>query len=486
MQQQEISDLSLAKFRSLDTASDATAVADEDFPWIFDVMPVGNGYLVPVPGPISIATGLSPARWLDFASLGGTAYAIHLDINGTMTQVKISDGTKTTISTGFASCQCVMWSDTALLIVDSSKGYCYWDGTTFTVSDSTIKGYTIAVHAGRVWIGNGRTLTFSSPGSYTDFTTASGGGSSTMNDSSLQGSMVALYARDSILYIVGNNSVNAIGDVTVPSGSTAPVFSNSNLQSVVGTPYLRGIAEMQRVIFLPSSSGVYGSYGVNAPHVSSQLDGIIYDFSAIGGQWHSGVGNIYNRLCYCLLVQLTHPNYTGPCIAVLWSGRWFLCQQGSKLSALCGAFYGGDQIVIGADSNGDIWHLFTDTSASVSARVDTKLFDFNEAIYDKEVIRAGVLAYWGAADDFKLSIVSDQNTETTAVSFSKSITFVGTGAITFTNSTGLTITFIGYGPGLVRSGFQLRGKHLGFSITWTSPMNHIRNFLIRVRKTTAW
>ncbi len=487
---QDVRDFALVNFGGLDTSSDPTAVADQDFPWLFDMFPVGNGYMPVVPGPTRFATGLGNAQWIDYANLGGVDYAVHMSTTGTLTQVGISSGTKTSIQTGLtaAQCQATMWSNTNLLVIDANVGYGQWNGSTWTLIDGTNKGYSIAVHQGRVWIANGRTVTYSAPGSFTDFTTGSGGGSFTMNDSTLRGDIVALWEKDSILYIIGATSVNAIGDVTVPSGSTAPVFSNSNLQASVGTPFLRSVAELQRVIFCPSQAGVYAVYGVNAPKVSTQLDGILSLFTAIGGQFHGAVGNVLNQLAFAFLANLSHPNYSGPALACYVNKKWFLCQQGASLAAICGASYAGVPEMIGADTLGNCYRLFTDTSATMQGRVDTKLFSYDSPIFDHEVVRGGVLVYWAATDTATLTAVTDQATQSAALQAGNAIQFAGAGGanLDFVNNSSQPITFYGIGGALLKSGFAIRGKHLGLSLKMTQAGNWVRGFLLRTKRATAW
>jgi len=488
--QQQIQNFALSTFGGLDTSSDPTAIADEDFSWLFDYFPVGNGYLPVLSGPTQFATGLAACNWLDYANLGGVDYAIHCDTAGKLSAVDIATGVASTIGTGFTpgGCESTMWSNTDLLVIDSALGYGYWDGASFTVVDATNKGISIAVHQGRVWIASGRAVVFSAPGSYTDFTTVNGGGAFAMNDPTLQGNIIALYERESILYIVGATSVNTIGDLTVPSGSTTPVFSNSNLQASIGTPYLRALADLQRIIFVASKAGVYALYGVNAPKVSDKLNGILGLFTTINGQLHCGVGNSLNQLIFCMLGTLTHPNYTGPAIACFVNKKWFLCQQGANLTALCSAVVNSIPTVIGADSAGKLYKLFTDTGATMQARADTKLFSFDSPIYDHEIIRGGVLVDWSKNDTGVLVAITDTGQQSATLSVSNALSFTGAGgaALSFTGSGGNPLTFFSVGAALLKTGFSLRGKHVGLSYRMTACGNWVRAFLMQVRKATAW
>lgn len=482
-------DYAFSTFGGLDTSSDATAVADQDFPWIFDTMPVGNGFLIVLKGPSKIASGLGACAWLSYANLNGVDYVIHCDTAGNLNQINLATGAVTQITTGLNpnASDVAVWADTQLLIVDSAKGYGTWNGSAYTQQSATMTGVSIAVHAGRVWIASGRTLTFSAPASYTDFTTGSGGGSSPMNDSTLSGNIVAIREYESLLYIIGVSSVNVIGDLTVPSGQTAPVYTNSNLQASVGSPYIRGVADLQRVIILPSSAGIYGVYGVSAPKLSDPLNGILSMFATIGGQLHSAIGNVENQLAYAFLGNLSHPNHSGASLAVLVGKRWFLSDQGN-LSAISTAYRSGVPVMVGADSS-SVYTLFTNPSAKMQSRVDTKLFAPKSAVFDHEVIRAGMLVDWASFDTVGMSIITDNGSESEPAAFSDEILFVGsdTALVFFTGSDSNEFHFTrSFGAGVVKAGFSIRGKHVGMSVTLTSPGNVVRAFLMRIRQATAW
>ncbi|MGH9697965.1 MAG: hypothetical protein ACRD52_00730 [Candidatus Acidiferrales bacterium] len=489
--EQDWKDFTYAEFGGLDTSSDPTAIRDQDFSWLFDMMPIGNGFLPVVPGPTSFASGLNACQWIDYANIGGVDYAVHLNTSGALNLVNISTGAETSIVSGLtpASCQTATWSNSALLIIDSTVGYSYWTpGGGYVLSDATIKGYSIAVHQGRVWILNGRSYTFSAPASYTDFTTSSGGGSGALNDPTIQGNAVALFERESILYIIGQTSVNEIGTLTVPTGSTAPVFSVSNLQSSVGTPYLRAIAELQRVIFLTGPAGVYGVYGVNAPKLSDPLNGILANFSPINGQFHSGIGNAFNQLIFAFLGSLTHPNYTGPALACFVNKKWFLSEQGSTLSAICSGTVQGVPTMLGADSEGKLWRLFTNLISTRQARVDQKLFSPFTPIYDHEIIRGGVLVNWTQADTAEFIAVSDSGTQSSTLSVNNQIAFTGSDGqpFVFTGSDSKPLTWYALGAALLKAGFQIRGKHIGLSLRMTASGNWVRAFMMRLRRATPW
>lgn len=119
---------------------------------------------------------------------------------------------------------------------------------TANVSIAPSRGVQIATYAGRVWIANAnRTIIFSAPGSFTDFSSAGAGGSFVMTDSTLINIITALYSANNYLYIFGKTSINVISGVQVVSGAT--VFSNTNISASIGTnqytsitPYYRGLA----------------------------------------------------------------------------------------------------------------------------------------------------------------------------------------------------------------------------------------------------
>ena len=93
-------------------------------------------------------------------------------------------------------------------------------------------GYAIATYAGRVWVAFNRTVVFSAPGSATDFSSASGGGSFIMDDETMHSTIQSLCSANNFLYIMGtSHAMIPPLDLTTLIGKLCCVMMHSHLRA---------------------------------------------------------------------------------------------------------------------------------------------------------------------------------------------------------------------------------------------------------------
>ena len=198
-------------------------------------------------------------------------------------------------------------------------------------------GNACATYAGRVWVAYGRTISFTAPGSYNNFSSANAGGSFIMTDETLVSEVESLVSANNFLYIIGGSSINVVADVSVvtpTSGQAYTVFSNTNISASIGTEYEDSVIPYYRSLWFANPYGIYALYGSTTQKMSDDLDGI---FPLIAGQESgeieiSGGTSVINEiLCACFMVQYegdaTPPAYgqninTNPTsTSWVWSGK---------------------------------------------------------------------------------------------------------------------------------------------------------------------
>lgn len=125
----------LRKFRGANTRDSRIAIDDDEFSWIENVIPIGDGDLRVVPASSGIKTtltGESIYYWTD-ANIGGTDYVICICASGAAYAVNLATyaGTKFAVAGTFSAAGAVacQWKNERVLIIDPSKGYFSWDGT---------------------------------------------------------------------------------------------------------------------------------------------------------------------------------------------------------------------------------------------------------------------------------------------------------------------------------------------------------------------
>lgn len=126
-------------FKALNTKSNRTAIADEEFSWLENVQPIGFGNLKVINAPSNVTSGNSAVTFgntitsFSQVNINNTNYVLGFESDGRAEYVKISDGSKGNLAVaGTFSGDGVrvrQWKDERAIISDPDKGYFTWDGT---------------------------------------------------------------------------------------------------------------------------------------------------------------------------------------------------------------------------------------------------------------------------------------------------------------------------------------------------------------------
>ena len=153
-------------FAGVNTKANRTAIKEDEFSWLENAMPIGHGNLKIVPAPTTVTgvTFTASVVYSIYANVNNVNYYLAFLSSGAFEVVNLATNTKTVVgaaatfsTSGVAATQ---WNNTLVLIIDPSKGYFTWDGT-------TLKGFTGAIQSLKVSsLGNSYTkspiLSFSS------------------------------------------------------------------------------------------------------------------------------------------------------------------------------------------------------------------------------------------------------------------------------------------------------------------------------------
>jgi hypothetical protein len=292
---------------------------------------------------------------------------------------------------------------TAVVLDTAGTGYLAGDTITVTFSPATgapaataivwphfsLTATTLAIFAGRVWIGGGRVLTWTGTKGFDDAATADAAGSTTITDADLVHSITALRSLNNFLYIFGDNSIKQIGTVTV-SGSTT-IFNIVTLSSDQGTPFPRGIASYNRLILFANKVGVYAVLGASVEKVSDPMDGIfaLMDFSQ---PLQAAVQDLHTSLhTFLLLARYKDPvkGITRSIMLSFYKNKWFLASQGDAITSIVTCPINGI-IETFSSSGSDITQMFQDPTKPVTILVQTALSDNGAPHQGKRAMRCSV------------------------------------------------------------------------------------------------
>ena len=131
-------DHSFSEFGGVNTQADRKSIQDNEFSWLENVMPIGNGNLRSVPCQSSglLAASLPNCYYMQEGNISNVDYMMMFCADGSAYQVNLTSYTVTTIGaagtfngSGTAMAQ---WKNERIVIIDPTKGYFDWDGTTLT------------------------------------------------------------------------------------------------------------------------------------------------------------------------------------------------------------------------------------------------------------------------------------------------------------------------------------------------------------------
>ena len=329
---------------------------------------------------------------------------------------------------------------------------------------------SVATFSGRVWVSTGRTVTYSSSVTPTDFTSVSAG-SLTLSDSTLHGNIQYMMSANNFLYIYGDDSINVFSDVRVTStGQT--LFTNTNVSASVGSKLKYAVFPYFRSVLFMNNYGVYALVGSTTSKISDQLDGIFpyIDFTLpiTGGQVL-----LNNILCaaFNFYLNSSFPLATGSRYvqAVFFEKKWFITSQGA-LTYTTSAPVGGLINLYGVTDTA-LYKLYGDATANVSSKIQTSLSPMKDPIRTKQALKFGIEATLTQSATLNVTVDSE---------YGSSPTYTLTNNVTWYNNLGATISWINNssavilwvvsnGYALYKSDAQQYGKYLGMTITSTDP-----------------
>jgi hypothetical protein len=249
-------------------------------------------------------------------------------------------------------------------------------------------GTTLAVFAGRVWLGSTRILQWTGVQGFDDFNSANAAGALTLGDVDLTHAITALRNYNNYLFIMGDQSVKQIGNISV-SGS-ATLFTILTLSSDQGTIYPLSCGSYNRVFMFANTNGIYAVLGSSVQKISDDLDGILklVDFTQQPQAALVDMNNIHN---IAWLLRYKDPLSVERSIMVIFNGKkWFVANQGNSLVTIVATSTLASGIVTTYCSSGsDLTPMFGNPNIAVNFTLRTALSHHGNAVEKKKIMNAG-------------------------------------------------------------------------------------------------
>jgi hypothetical protein len=333
--------------------------------------------------------------------------------------------------------------------------------------------------SGRVWIANGRTVSYTGAGSYSDFTSVSAG-QVTLTDATLHGNIVQLLSANNFLYIFGDDSINVFSDVRVTAVGTT-LFTNTNVSASVGTKLPNAIYPYFRSVLFMNNYGVYALVGSTTTKISDSLDGVFpnIDFTA---PVYAGQVLLNNILCAAFNFKYTGglgvSSSSRYIQAIFFEKKWFFTSAGNNLAYITSAPLGGRINLYGTDGNSCV-RLYSDSTSEISSYVQTSLNPMKDPIRTKQALKVGIEAT--LTNSAQLTVTVDSETGSSApVLLGQIVTWINnlSNTISWVNNSSTTISWYGGATGynLYKTDARQWGKYLGMTVTSTGANFVINGF----------
>ena len=280
---------------------------------------VANGSLstISITNPGAGYTSLATA-----AALGGGGIGVSIALT-------VSSGTISAVSlvqhgAGYSSAPTIIVTDASNPVAQA----------TANLMPFGVSGTAIETYSSRVWVSSGAEVSFTAPGSLTDFATSDGGGNFTSTDSFLRVGFVQLRQTNGFLYLIGDSSINYISGVTTTGTPPTTTFSNQNADPEVGTPYPATVDVFGRNIMMANAVGVHISYGAAVTKISEALDGVYntaYNFN--GEVLSSAKAIVFGKKIWMVLLPYVDPvTQEAERALFMWNGKlWWASDQDMEL-----------------------------------------------------------------------------------------------------------------------------------------------------------
>ena len=433
------------QWKGVNTRSSRNTLPEDTWWNLENMQPIGDGNIQTVANISSVlyAFGSDSIYWFQYVNVGGSDYLILFATDGKVFAYNIVAQTTAQIGSGFSGSgsRVVQWKNTEALFIDST-GYYNWPGTgSPTLISGTgvpTSGTDIAVAFDRVWIVQGRLITFSGADDYSanSFLVANGAGSLALVDPTLRNSVTRLYYQNSYLYIVGPTSINAISDVYVPTGASppTPLFTNTNLQSIIGSDQPGSFFALNRGFMFANRYGAWALYGVQAERVSEDIDGT-WKYINTSLQVSGGAAVVNNIICSGFLIQrLNDPTFgSNTVVGMYHDKKWWFANYGA-LTFIGSGVVNNQPALFGLIGN-SLYQLFASTSSAPNTVLSSPLWPMEDNLADKEVIRAGFEATISLnAGAFTMTVDTVNNS-------SQPLNLVSTGSVAWQNNAGNIVSW---------------------------------------------
>jgi len=375
-----------------------------------------------------------------------------------------------------------------VVITNPGQNYTNVSNLTVTItggggSNAVVKGIVndqlntgISSFSGRVWIANGRNISYSAAGSVSDFVTVSAG-TIVLTDSTLRGNIVQILSANNFLYIFGQDSINVFSDVRV-TGTGVTLFTNTNISASVGSKFDYAIFPYFRSVLFMNDYGVYALVGSTTSKLSDPLDGIFDNIDFATTAVTAGQVLINNILCAAFNFRYDDNGTYRYIQAVFFEKKWFFTSQGNDIKTMVSIPVDGKIRLYGTNGT-NLVHFYDNATTPLFSRLQTALMPMGDPIRTKQALKFAVEATLNSAGtDLNVTVDSEIGSSPSYL-LTNTTNWINNSSsvILWQNNSSNVIGFSGEtGYTLYKSDAAQWGKYIGLTLTSTSSEYFINGF----------
>lgn len=227
------------------------------------------------------------------AVIGGNPYIFSLCANSHIYQSTYVGGVQD-LGLFSQSCDITQWQKNLIIITDLNAQKIYsWDTTTLTTVFTAQPANWVAVYAGRLWMGNGLTVTFTAGGTYNSL--GGDAGSFIITDSSAATALLAIVAFQGSLYFFGSSWIASLNGVQSTGSPAVVSFVFTVLEGTVGIVNRWSIVVVGVVMYFANVYGFWQFTGAVPEKISSQIDGFFQNITLASSSFSGAFAEVFGE-----------------------------------------------------------------------------------------------------------------------------------------------------------------------------------------------
>lgn len=342
----------------------------------------------------------------------------------------------------------------------------------------TLRPTSLDVFQGRVWLGAGREIDYTGTLGYDDVDEANAAGSTILQDADVIHYITKLKAANNFLFIVCDNSVKQIGQISV-SGTTTN-FTITTLSSDMGTIWPRTVRSFDRTLVFLNQVGVFGVFGASLVNMSRPMTGI---FERLDTSVAPIVDlfDFYGQHVLLCMVKYNDPLDTNrSLIMAFYDKKWSVISVGNGITGIVTAHLAGTEKCF-STQGGAITQILADQNVAVEVLLRTSLWHNGEPMIGKRLTRFLIGQSSSEANDVNITLDSENGSFGFGLTAGATITWQNNALadITWRNNALQDITWIAGGYlSYETSLYNQSGIYLGASVHGSFKGYHFNNIIL--------